>query len=354
MIGTTIDGLGLTESQAGFLGTVEFLSMMCASVIISPFMGRVPRRKVAFLALFIAVVGNGLCVFTDPLSYNTLMTFRMISGFGCGLALAVGNATLSNAANPEKMAGQMNVLFGLAASIVLLAFGWSAQAWGYKGIYGGLAVFMLLMAPFLAMLPEGAATPEKTQEATGLDKSMLSLTTVLVFSAIFLFALRDMAGWAFVERVGLNVGYSSGQVGNLLSLQAALGISGALLVAVMGSRFGLKVPLLIGIICSGLVYFVILVAPESKLIYTIAALFIAFTYLYTLAYLTAFAATLDSKGRVVAAAGGFISAGVAFGSYVGGYLIETYGYAVTSWAILGMTLLTFIFVSYAIKSMSQN
>jgi predicted MFS family arabinose efflux permease len=96
-----------------------------------------------------------------------------------------------------------------------------------------------------------------------------------------------------------------------------------------------------------------LVAPGSKLIFTFAALILSATYFFAQAYLIALAAELDRKGRIVAAAGGFISGGSAIGPALGGYLIDDFGYVGTSWASLAMIVATVILARIALGGRSQ-
>ncbi len=270
------------------------------------------------------------------------------------MTLAVGNATVSNSKNPERMAAQMAVLFVTLMAITMLLFSWASETWGYRGMYGALAICMLLVSPLLFKLPQYAVEQPESDEHPHAHQNLFSVTSLLMLSAMFLFAMRDMSGWAFVERIGLDVGYTPGEIGLLLSIQALVGISGPFIASVIGSRFGLKIPLTIGIIGSGLVYFLMLLMATSQLAYTATAMFIGCTYFYTLAYLTALAAELDSKGRIVAASGGFLSAGVACGPLIGGNLIEQFGYSGTSWFILGMAALTLIFARSSLRSLHMK
>ncbi|PNV84629.1 MAG: MFS transporter [Desulfobacteraceae bacterium] len=352
LVGSTIDGLGLSESQAGLAGTVEFLSVLVSSLIIAPFVNRVRRRTVAFVGMLLAISGNLLCVIQDgPLTYNTLIFFRAIAGFGCGLALAVGNATLSNAADPEKMAAHMSVLFVTLMAITMPLFAWATDALGYKGMYGILAVCMLCVSPLLIMLPQSAVEQAASDVHPHGHENLFSAAAFFMLAAMFCFALRDMSGWAFVERIGLDVGYSGSEISMLLSAQGIIGISGPIVASIIGSRFGIKIPLSIGIITSGLVYFFMLLFPTSTVVFTVSALAIGTTYFLTLTYMLALAAELDTKGRIVAASGGFLSAGAAFGPLTGGYIVEQFGYSTTSWFILGMASLTLIFALSSLQSL---
>lgn len=356
MFGATIDGLGLSESQAGFLSTVEFLLIMVASLCVAPFMNVAPRKLLALLGAVIAITGNILCVMAPELHYETLILYRSIAGLGCGLALAVGNATVSNAIDTEKMAAHMAVLFVALMAVTMLVFSWASSGWGVRGVYSALAGCMLVVTPLLFNLPQGAADkPEKLQTAKH-SVGLFSLASFFVLFAMLIFAMRDMSGWAFVERIGLEVGYSASEIGGLLSLQALVGISGPLIATFVGSRFGLTLPLIVGILTSGAVYFAMLFMPDSRQVYTISAMFIGGTYFFAFAYLTALAAELDSKGRIVAASGGFLSAGIGLGPLIGGYLVENYGYEVTSWMMFFMVFLTLIFALLGLKTFrkSQN
>lgn len=356
MFGATIDGLELSESQAGFLGTVEFLAVMVASLCVAPFMNVVPRKLLAFLGAAIAIFGNVLCVITAELPYETLMLYRSIAGLGCGLTLAVGNATVSNAIDTEKMAAHMGVLFVALMAVTMLVFSWSSATWGFRGVYGALAGCMLVVTPLLFGLPQGAADKPEELQSKEHSVGLFSLASFFVLFAMLIFAMRDMSGWAFVERIGQEVGYSASEIGGLLSLQALVGISGPLIATFIGSRFGLRIPLIVGILASGAVYFAMLFMPDSRQVYTTSAMFIGGTYFFALAYLTALAAELDSKGRIVAASGGFLSAGIGLGPLVGGYLVEHYGYEVTSWVIFAMVILTLIFALLGLNKLrkSQN
>ena len=355
LVGSTIDGLGLSESQAGLVGTVEFLSVLVSSLIIAPFVNRVRRRTVAFVGVLLAISGNLLCVIQDgPLTYNTLIFFRVIAGLGCGLALAVGNATLSNAVDPEKMAAHMSVLFVTLMAITMPLFAWATEALGYKGMYGILAVCMLCVSPLLIMLPQSAVEQTASDVHPHGHENLFSAAAFFMLAAMFCFALRDMSGWAFVERIGLDVGYSGSEISMLLSAQGIIGVSGPIVASIIGSRFGIKIPLSIGIITSGLVYFFMLLFPTSTVVFTVSALAIGTTYFLTLTYMLALAAELDTKGRIVAASGGFLSAGAAFGPLTGGYLVEQFGYSTTSWFILGMAALTLIFALSSLQSLHRS
>ncbi|MFZ3285438.1 MAG: MFS transporter [Telluria sp.] len=341
MISSTMNGLHIDEAQAGLLGTAEFLAVMLASLAVSPFIGRIPRRTIAVIGACLAIGGNVASVFQG--SYEVLLFLRPVVGFGCGLALAAGNATVANADNPEKLAAQMSVLFVVLMVLAMEVFSRISDSWGFAGVYGALAVFMLCLAGFLFKLPQRAnATLRATKEHPHAHRGLFSAVSLLMLVAMFAFALRDTMMWAFAERIGQAAGYSTEQLGSLFSIQAVLGIAGPMLASVIGGRNGLKRPAMLGIVMTGIVTFTILQSSNAKLPYTIGVLFISGTYFYALSYLTAVAAELDVEGRVVAASGGFLVAGVAIGPAVSGFLIVHGGYDLASWVNSGIVVLTLL------------
>ncbi|MDD2736256.1 MAG: MFS transporter [Desulfuromonadaceae bacterium] len=353
MISSTMNGLHLDEAKAGLLGTVEFVAVTVASLVVAPFMGKIPRRTLAITGAVLAIGGNVLAMFQT--SYDVLILLRPIVGIGCGLALAAGNATVANAKNPEKLAGQMSVIFVVLMVVAMVSFAHVSEKWGYAGVYGALAICMLVVSVFLVKLPQKAIiVPLASPDHPHAHQGLFSKSAIFMLIAMFAFALRDTMMWAYSERIGLVAGYAPETLGNLFSIQAVIGIVGPLIASVTGSRYGLRKPVILGIVLTGIVTFTILQSSNAMIPYTIGVLFISVTYFYALSYLTALAAELDTEGRVVAASGGFLTAGVAAGPAVSGYLIVHGGYALSSWINVGIVVMTLILISVPLTSLRHK
>jgi predicted MFS family arabinose efflux permease len=347
-LGATIDGMGISTTQAGLLGTAEFTSVMLASFAISPFISRVPRRWVALAGVIVAIILNIVCATIHPLHYGIALVLRALIGAGVGITMAAGNATVANANDPERLSAQMSTGYVLLMMVSCLIFPWAAHNWGYPGVYLALAGIMSALCPFLMRLPQHPPKEVETASGESIVGNVSFIAAAAILVALLIFAMRDMSGWTFVERIGVGSGYTTDEVGQLLSFQAVLGVAGPLFASFLGSRKGLTFPIVLGIIAAGAPYYLMLVLPGSKVAFTIAALFLAGTYFFAQAYLIALAAELDRKGRIVAAAGGFISGGSAIGPALGGYLIDNYGYTGTSWASLSMVVATVVLAYVAL------
>lgn len=341
LIGAAIDDLALDEAQAGFLLSAEFVSAMVASLLVAPVMGRAPRKTLAIVGAAVAICANIGSASIQDIYF--LAAIRCIAGAGAGLCLACGNACVSSARDPDRMAGQMNVLFVVLFIGVMIGFAHTMAAYGLSGLFYAMALTqgaMLLL--FIPRMPQRPLIVHEEHHATKPGRSLFSGTALCMMAAMFFFSMRDTMGWAFVERVGINAGYNVEELGLLFSAQAFFGMAGPVLAAVIGKRFGFGIPVIIGILASGAVSLGYVLSESSIVIYTTAVMMISLTYFYTLAYLTGLAAALDRQGRIAAAAGSFLTLGIAAGPAVSGILVAAGGYTYVAWGMFIVVLLTLL------------
>jgi predicted MFS family arabinose efflux permease len=307
-------------------------------------MGRLDRRMLAYAGGFLALGANALAIVTQ--SYENLLLVRPLAGVGAGLVMACGNATVANAKNPERFASHMSILCVALMIVVMGIFSRVGEAYGLAGIYAAMAAIIALMCLVLHHLPRHTRhSQDSSDRPVTSELNALKTPGLLMLAAFLAFSLRDTMAWAFVERIGIDVGYSGEQIGNLLSLQAIVGIIGPVAASVIGSRFGLKVPISTGIFLSGFVTYLVSQSSDSRLLYTLCIMGMPGTYFFTLAYLTALAAELDRQGRIVAASGSALMAGIAIGPAVGGELIVAGGgYRLVGLATILCVLLTYLFI----------
>lgn len=341
MISAVITDLGLDEAQAGYLLSAEFMCMMIASLLVAPLMGKAPRRTIAIAGAVIAILGNVFSAYLVDITSLTIM--RCIVGAGCGLAFAAGNATVSSAKDPDNVAGYMNLFFVAMMTVVMLTFATAMATGGLAGVYFALAVTQAIMMIPIFLMKQKAVVSHHHLHHIGHDKKLFSVAAIALMAATFLFSARDTMGWAFVEQVGVNVGYDGETLGFLFSLQALVGLVGPLAVAVIGKRLGVGAPVILGILLTGTSSLFYVLGENSKMMYTIGVMMIAATYFYTLAYFTSLAAFLDSEGRLAAACGAFLTLGIAVGPAISGVLISWGGYTASAMGIavaVGLTLVT--------------
>lgn len=356
LMGAMMDGLGLSEGTTGLILSVEFTVAMVSSLLISPYINRIPRRTFAVVGTLMAIAANIISAYVTDVTF--LMTIRAFAGFGAGLALATGNSVIASAEDPDKTAGEVNVLFVVLMITVMLGFGYIADNFGLKGTYFGVAATYAIMLTMVFKLPQYvnndtfAENHADTTSSKGkLSKvNLIGIVPIGMMITMFLFSTRDTMGWAFVEQIGVKLGYTTSEMGMILALQAFIALIGPMIVAKVGTRFGITIPVLIGIIGHGAITLGYLMASDSKFFYTLIVLMNATAYFYALAYLTGLAASLDKEGRVVAATGSFIALGIAVGPAFAGQLIDLGGYSLAAWSIIVVVALTVIAVIPPLKA----
>lgn len=352
LMGAMMDGLQLSEGTTGLILSVEFTLAMVSSLLISPYINRVPRRTIAIIGTLMAIIANILSAYIADVAL--LICVRAFAGFGAGLALATGNSVIASAEDPDKTAGQVNVLFVILMIAVMLGFGFIADAFGLVGTYYGIAATYAVMLILVVRLPQYVHVDDADSNTTQLGAKtrvgLIGLVPIGMMATMFLFSMRDTMGWAFVEQIGVSLGYSTSEMGMILALQAFIALLGPLIVAKVGNKFGITIPVLIGIIGHGMITLGYLMASDSKFFYTAIVLMNATAYFYALAYLTGLAASLDKEGRVVAATGSFIALGIAVGPAFAGQLINLGGYSLVAWSIIIIIVLTVIAVIPPLKA----
>ncbi len=356
LISAIIHDLQLNEAQAGLLMSAEFGFTMLASLLVAPFMGRAPRRTLAIAGTLLAIAANLVSANIDNL-YG-LGAVRCVAGIGAGLALACGNAAVASAKHPDRVAGHMNVLSVVLMIVVMLGYAKVMALYGLPGLYYAMAAtmaVMLLAIPAMAqrgVLVPPAAVPASEQRGAG--NVLLSLPAICMMLAMFVFQARDTMGWAFVERIGTMVGYSGDELGVLLSFQSVVGLIGPLIAAMVGKRFGMSTPVILAILLTGATSLSYVLGEHSKTLYTAGVMTICVTYFYALSYLTGLAAALDREGRVVAAAGSFLSLGLAVGPAISGGLISLGGFTLAAWGIGVTVILTLMLVAVPLASLRRE
>lgn len=349
LMGSTMESLDLSESNAGLLYSLEFITAAISSLILAPRTGRIKRKNIALIGASIVVLGN--LVSAMWCSFEFLLIVRPLIGIGAGLALACGNATISNAKNPARIAGMMNVLFAGMLLLLMLFLPQLSVPWGIQGVFVGLAGVTLIFLVMLLQMPQHAKTNDLGISSTKTNRKVIFSTAgIAIFIVFLLFTLRDSMVWGFAERIGIEVGYTTAEVGGILSLQAFIGLLGPIIATIIGFKYGVKRPLLLGLIFAGLTTYAVILSVEFPYLFEGAVLFWTAGYFFAISYMTAYAATLDPNGRVVAATGSALVLGVAIGPALSGFLIIYGGYALGAWINLLLVFAMIIAAMISLKS----
>lgn len=324
LVGALVDELGFSLADAGFVVTTELSTLALTAFLVSPFMGSLPRHRLAVAGALIAVVANLVSAYGATFSVVALA--RGFAGFGCGLALAAGNAAVSSSADPEGLYDRKMILFAVQGIVLMLCFPWVLLYFGIEGTFVAMAVTTALLSWPAARLPEPTRPPPAvvdTRRAADVDSKgpFRRLAALAIIGAIVFFSLRESLAWGFSERIGADIGLSAQAVGMLLAAGALLGLIGPFLANWARGRFGAFRSAVTVALLGGVITYHIVLAPSQ-------AQFAAFVLVWQIAYFSAIplimgiAATMDDQGRVVAACSGAMLLAYAAGPALGGMLAE--------------------------------
>ncbi|MBR5912985.1 MAG: MFS transporter [Selenomonadaceae bacterium] len=123
---------GLTSEQVGWIGSVGLIGMALGAVLAGTIADRLGRKKVFAATVILYSVSTGLCAVAW--SYESLLIFRFLVGFGLGGELPVA-ATLMSEYAPSHLRGRFIVLLesfwgvgwlvaALISYVLIPKFGW--------------------------------------------------------------------------------------------------------------------------------------------------------------------------------------------------------------------------------------
>ena len=142
---------GLTPDQAGWIGSIGLIGMALGAVLAGTIADRLGRKRVFAATVIIYSVSTGMCALAW--SYESLLFFRFLVGFGLGGELPVA-ATLMSEYAPAQLRGRFIVLlesfWGLGwlvaaciSYLVIPHFGWKIAF--VIGTLPALYVFLIRM-----------------------------------------------------------------------------------------------------------------------------------------------------------------------------------------------------------------
>ncbi|MDP9900846.1 MFS transporter [Variovorax ginsengisoli] len=221
---------------------------------------------------------------------------RAAAGLAEGVLVWGATAVIVRSASPDRIAGIFFVLqtvaqavVGLAlAHVVIPAHGWA----GAFTLLASLLVVPVLLAPALPRNLQPLSTPSTGVFAWSWEKAMPLITVFLQLSALG-------ALWAYIEPLGIEVGFSGTAVQTLiaacLGIQVVGGLCGSVLVRSLDAPRALLVgsALLCGV-AIGIFYTGVGVTPMFA---ALCGLF-AFIWLFITPFQMRFAFSADTSGRV--------------------------------------------------------
>lgn len=328
LIDSLITGLGFTEQMAGYVGSANTLGAALGALAMVFLIKHIKWRVVAYTLLVALIV---IDIFSTMVTQaNVLIGVRFFHGLLGGLLVGLGFGLITRTQYPDRIFGILLALqFGFGGLAVMTVPG-TVEAYGHKMSFWVLALFSivtLILSLLLPVIPE--KTDKRVRESTASSEQKSSwrkvpfiAPLVLTLISIILFQATNMAIGAYLIGLGkaysLSLEYSS----RILGLAYWVGALGAVLVSILGLKFGRFWPLTIAFIFT-LLGFLLFHLSNYPLAYAIANFGTAITWAFVIPYLFGLCSELDVSGQMAALAGFFSKMGLTLGPLMGGWLIGT-------------------------------
>jgi len=315
-----ISGLSFAEKDAGFVGSSNTFGAAAGALTMVFIVKKISWRPVA-MGLLVVMIGFDF-ISTYLNTPTALIAIRFIHGCCGGLLVGLSFALITRTANPERIFGFLLALqFGLGGLFVRILPGTVAE-YGHQTTFWSLALFSfitLILVNFLADIPP-KQTEVNLNAEQGSRKNPFLLALLLTLISIILFQATNMAIGFYLIPLGSTYGLDTQFNAEIVGYAYWVGAMGAILVSVMGLKFGRFWPLTIAFIVT-LAGFLLFHLSDQKLMYAIANFATATTWAFVIPFLFGICSELDPSGRMASMAGFCSKVGLSIGPAAGGLII---------------------------------
>ncbi|MFE5672905.1 MFS transporter [Agromyces sp. NPDC056523] len=332
MIAALQTALGVDVLTASWIVTATLLATAITGLGVARLCAGPRRLAVARLGLIVATIGFGIAAFVPVPA--AVVAGLIAGGIGAGGAVASSGAALAAFINPERVAG-WNGLANRAVITVILAvvpiIGLAPAS--VFGVLAGFSAAMLLTTAWLPAAPildaashAAAATSGSARASATPAAPRVTIAGVSLLACFALWAVSEDSLWAMAGVMGAEQAALTPEgLGIALSGATAGGIFGAILITVVGDRFGRALPLALLLGAGGILKIVESTVTDPT---TFVVVFIAWNTIYAIAFLyfVSTAAALDADGRWSGPLLAVYLVGSALTPVIGAALVEALGF----------------------------
>lgn len=345
-IGLQVSTGGLNQVQAGLLGSAYLVAFTIASLSAVWWIDRFNWRTL--IRLGVGSVVGALIVLQGSDSYFVNVASVLLIGLIMGGLWTIAYRIFSASQDPERsFATGIVVSYSILAAITYAVGRWIVPAYGLSGSAYFLSAIIVFLGLSTFLLPSGPASVSDSVSSTTLfrppAKVSLSLAGLLTTSLVF------AAVWAFAERLGVVSGFDATQISPIVASNLLGSAAGSVLAGVLGTRFGRKRTLLIGLSVMTLSVLCLLWA-DIYWIYGTAIVGLGFTIGFVLPYQMGTVAALDKDGKFVVLIAAAQGVGSALGPVLGGVGFSMGGIsALVSIAVSAMVISAILFAIVTVR-----
>jgi len=353
IVGMLVDQLGFTAPQAGYIASAELSGIFVASIITSAFVNKVNRRWIMVTGLVFCIVGNiGSYAIQD---FVPLLVARFATGVSAGSVYATAVAILAGSNETARNFTYLIFSIAFANAVILYTFPILGGHVGIAGVYvllASLAAIGFFLVRLVPKFYEERAAKPSTEDSEPRLHYPISLSYVCL-AAVFSFYFMTGGYWAYMERIGVDLGNTPEFVGKYIAIGTLFSLLGCTLAYWLSRRVGQSKPLLLSLICVSIC--LLLFGANISTIFFIVSTAVIFLFwnaidIYQLGTL----ANLDHTGRFCALTPASQGLGMAAGPAVAAYLLgRGYGYSIVPYLGALASFVAFLLYVYVYASLRK-
>ena len=316
VVGAAVTDLGFTDSQAGYVASVDLAGLTVTSASAAFWIRRLSWHLVAGVSLLVIVLGNILSIQSD--SFLALCFARFVTQMGSGAIFSLALVTLGETKTPDRF---FSAGIGMTIALSVVVFIWFPGLIATNGI-DTIFIFHALMAiviiPALFWLPKSVAIDSSAKLGGGLKDYAPLFVCFIGFSC---FVLAEGGVWSYIERIGANSGLENEFIGQALAASQVASLAASIFSSYISIRYGRAWPIGLGMVFF-LVSLIFIQVPNANW-FLFGACLSQFAWIFVLPYLLLMCVELDLSGRFYVLTTAFKMGGFALGPAIVASLIKT-------------------------------
>jgi predicted MFS family arabinose efflux permease len=350
MIGTLIDETSLTEAQAGWSASLNFLGGAIIAGLMALRMHHLDLSKVAAVGFLVAAIGDGLSGFSTS-NASLFLFVRFCTGVGAGAAYTAVLAAFARLPEVDRGYAVFVTLQFTISGLGLFLLPVFSQYLGASGMFLSIAALDVVGLLLCSKLPGKAVRSQTEQGGRTELHVLLAWATILGALGFMIFEAALVAQYTYIERLGVSLALSDKQVGSALLIASLAAIPGALSIVLLGGRVGRMSGLCFGVAVA-IVGLLIMISPgtisaQNFLPYVLGAAMITFAWAFCLPYIQGLMAALDPHGSAAALGSASSTIGGAIGPGLAALVVGSGAYQHVMMLAIALLLLalTSLFVA---------
>lgn len=339
-IDALVFGFGYSPAQAGALPTSFLIGVVVASFVLSRRLEAVHGRSIAPLGYLLA----SLCLGAIPLvpSLGARLALHGLGGLGVGVALSMVHRTMGRTENPHRAFAYAGMALGVFSIVFLGVVPQLVSAIGPAGFFRATATMMLIAALATALFLPAGARPENVARLHARHAPRVRLA----ISGVTGMALIQGMVFGFVVQAGVAKGFAQDQIKIVLVVLGFINLVPPILAAALEKRLPALLVARIGALAqSALALCIMLAAGFGG--YAVPAVFFSAVMIFTHTFVFGFLAHEDPSGRAVTATPAMLMTGSAIAPFLGGVLVELFGFAAIGIVAMSLGILCFALFTLA-------